>query len=921
MGKLRSLRETYTPHTTLRPIYTHLHPASLPSTCTLALPTKSSFSYHPPTKELPQPPAQPEEENPITALDLTPNHVVTAHRSGHVTVHGETTNTIRPFHDERVVSFVVHDRTYSYVALATTDGAVRIYNSAGKRLTHVLEVPGAVTCITFSPSGEQLLVGCEDGNIVIFDLLKKDSRPTAESAVHVSRVTGIEFVSHGFVSVGGDGMVAVVPLKGLVFGEKKLIHAGEALVGVVAMDNVCFTVGEKCLLRAWNVRKGIEIADRAMKLPFATPGVEEDDDESDRVTVIDIRVNGPRRMVISLSDQTLLFVNMAEDGALFLDDEVLCGNLEEIYDLARVCSSDDSHDYALATNSSTLWVMTFNAPNMVPIPPDEPEENHGSWTCRAGLPGHDGIILSLDAENGLLASGARDRTARIWEQEEGKWGCVAVAEGHADAVTAVALSPKTEKFLVTGSADKMLKLWPITGRKRLSARWTLLAHEKDINAVSISPDGKIIASGSQDRSLKLWGVDGKLRVKCTGHKRGIWSVSFSPVDRIVASASGDSTVRIWSLDGQCLRTLQGHISGVLRAVFVNSGAQLITSGADGLIKVWLTRSGECGNTVDAHDDRIWALDEVNDGSVLISGAADGRVRVWTDATEIVKENERKREEEMIVMGQAVADATRQRNWSVAMRGALELGLTQRISDIVCEMISSDVDMDGTVREMLKVKKCNEKEKWRLVRKLLLCCREWVSAGGGRSAAIASYVLNGILATWGVEEIVDGIGADAELVSVLAKQFDRHYRRIGELEVRCALFEHTLSMMRGLGEIDTRVVEPEERKDETVANGDVEMKPVSEEDKVVQEGVGQEDEEKGEKEDKEKGGMEDEEKIEEIDEEKKDEKMLEIDDEENDRKKANAKAEAAVERKKKDVVAVKSKGVKRKRTRVAVDVHG
>ena len=164
-------------------------------------------------------------------------------------------------------------------------------------------------------------------------------------------------------------------------------------------------------------------------------------------------------------------------------------------------------------------------------------------------------------------------------------------------------------FLMTGSADKTLKVWDIPSTKgpkkksaqqtltaegvtRAVSRYTAAAHEKDINAVAVAPNSRLLATGSQDRTLKIWSsADGSLQGICRGHKRGIWSVAFSPVDKAVATASGDAAVKIWSVaDYTCLKTFDGHDASVLRVQFVSAGMQLLSSGADGLMKLWTIRS-------------------------------------------------------------------------------------------------------------------------------------------------------------------------------------------------------------------------------------------------------------------------------------------------------------------------------------------
>lgn len=55
-------------------------------------------------------------------------------------------------------------------------------------------------------------------------------------------------------------------------------------------------------------------------------------------------------------------------------------------------------------------------------------------------------------------TGGDDNTARIWDAATGK--ALAVLEGHMDSVRCVGFAPGGET-LVTGSADKTVKLWKV----------------------------------------------------------------------------------------------------------------------------------------------------------------------------------------------------------------------------------------------------------------------------------------------------------------------------------------------------------------------------------------------------------------------------------------------------------------------------
>jgi U3 small nucleolar RNA-associated protein 13 len=46
---------------------------------------------------------------------------------------------------------------------------------------------------------------------------------------------------------------------------------------------------------------------------------------------------------------------------------------------------------------------------------------------------------------------SKDRTLRVWHTQTGR--CIGVAEGHVEAVGAVAIAPRHGQFAVSGSKD------------------------------------------------------------------------------------------------------------------------------------------------------------------------------------------------------------------------------------------------------------------------------------------------------------------------------------------------------------------------------------------------------------------------------------------------------------------------------------
>ncbi|PSS35351.1 hypothetical protein PHLCEN_2v1688 [Hermanssonia centrifuga] len=206
---------------------------------------------------------------------------------------------------------------------------------------------------------------------------------------------------------------------------------------------------------------------------------------------------------------------------------------------------------------------------------------------------------------------------------------------HISCIKSIAASPQGGKWLATGSADEIVKVWDLRRRKEIGG---LMHHEGSITHLEF-PSRSHLLSASEDGTLCLFRArDWSVLRSLKGHKGRVNSVAVHPSGKVALSVGQDRTLRMWDL-------MRGKGSGSTK---IYKEGELVRWSTDGDLFVLQTLFTLDIYSTDVkllhtitHPSRIhdvkFCKRAIGEGEVLLVAAEDKKVSVYdlpSDRTQV-----------------------------------------------------------------------------------------------------------------------------------------------------------------------------------------------------------------------------------------------------------------------------------------------
>lgn len=444
-----------------------------------------------------------------------------------------------------------------------------------------------VKSVDFSPKGEAIVSGSQDGTIRLWDL---KGTPTIEPIqVHKNAIEIVKFSLDGNMLISGskDGDIRLWDLAGKSIGTP--MEGNEGGIKTIELHpkgQFIISISRGGELLFWDLKNTSLIFYKRLE-----KSIEAVFWGADYKSIVAIKKGGG------------------------MDEYDLTGNLLsqaiDPFQLTSISSIDFNHDTQVMVTGGWNGINTW--------------KTEGSFQYKKNINLDFPVsALAVSSDGQLIAGGSASGKIRLWDSEGREFKFP--FHGHEEDILSLDFSPNAQ-HIVSGSHDGTLRLWSLN---RFPHGRPFEDYGVESEAVAFSSNGERIAAGNSNGSVNIWNVMGtQIQSLSGGGGQKIYSIAFSPDGKIIASGSADGMVYLWNLDQKKItKELPGHVGEVFSVGFSPDGKTIITGGRDGTIRFWNLKGDSIRPPLKAHEEAIFSISFSHDGQKIVSGSKDGTVRLW-----------------------------------------------------------------------------------------------------------------------------------------------------------------------------------------------------------------------------------------------------------------------------------------------------
>jgi WD40 repeat protein len=384
-----------------------------------------------------------------------------------------------------------------------------------------------VRAVAFSPDGQLLVSGGDDGAIWVHDRTTTQSFQLDGSAKHMERVQAIAFKPNSRLLISGhDNQTLNLWDLNHNVALKKLRGVTSGLQALQFVDDQTLVSGcDDHRIQVWNVQ---EFHHSQTFVGHAG-----------RITTLALgRISSRRAVLASGSDDCTVKLWDLKTGQCLQTFSQLT------HWIRSIAFSPSGQRLAVAGDDQCIHLWDIHPPGGSP----KTLKGHKHW-IRA-------IAFSPNSDQ-ILASGGDDQVVMLWDVNSET--PQKVFEKHEHRIQAVAFSPDGT-LLASGSDDATVRISEVASGKTIQVLQPGL-EEGDrtcgIKSIAFSPDGSLLVSGNEGGMVRLWHLatgncqilsDPVLSDPALGeqsHQMGVQSVTFSPNGQTIASSSRDGEIKLW----------------------------------------------------------------------------------------------------------------------------------------------------------------------------------------------------------------------------------------------------------------------------------------------------------------------------------------------------------------------------------------